>query len=539
MRTGVVAVVAVVMAVVSGPARAEEPQEQPDEDTAFRDAQFENVWAGYAEARPLGPVVGIPGEQAVAVPYTRSYIDSTPGRSEGFAGLAYAAEVIEEGILNTTGTAGHIGQVNPVLIRCGNPDAGFGLNRQLNVVEGAGGTLVGGEHLPTSLGNVVEGAAEGLFNAAGARESADQAVAAVQDAVGPILASVGKSLVESSGPFTAPSGAPNATVDCPSRFGVASKANSGLVMANQLSLGGGIGDSTIHFDPGTQTLIAETKSTAADWNVAGLIQLPVFSSTLHAELKAGAEEPTISYTMRLASLRVAGKEVLGLGPDGLTISGSNLAPADVLANFRDQLVSAAGAVDTLATLNLRIVEPTIEKRQQRWRISAPALLAVARPGEAVGKLNEQIAQVQDALQALNLPLSLGVNLAVGPGRLGDHAGLRLGWAEVELSALKIEGAATAPATPVAPAEAPAGTPSIDIPLTDVAGVGVIAPLPPVVAAPAASDEFVIGGDLVDSGDLIDSCTYCSQVADSMLVVLLGTVAVMALGVFTRRRLLMA
>ena len=53
-----------------------------------------------------------------AAGFARTYIDSVPGSSAGFGGLAYGDEIVEEGILEIAPGGG---QKNPVLNRCGNP----------------------------------------------------------------------------------------------------------------------------------------------------------------------------------------------------------------------------------------------------------------------------------------------------------------------------------------------------------------------------------------------------------------------------------
>ena len=74
----------------------------PADDDFFKLAARRN-WLSFADARPVSPYFGIPGELRPAVPFARSYLDASPGRSECFAALYYPDEVIEEGVLQTTG----------------------------------------------------------------------------------------------------------------------------------------------------------------------------------------------------------------------------------------------------------------------------------------------------------------------------------------------------------------------------------------------------------------------------------------------------
>jgi hypothetical protein len=91
-----------------------------DEDDFFA-LQGQRVWTGYGDARPISPYFGTPGEHAPAVPFSRAYIDSTPGRSEAFAALYYPSEILEEGLLETTKL-----YENPTTARVNNPDIGRG-----------------------------------------------------------------------------------------------------------------------------------------------------------------------------------------------------------------------------------------------------------------------------------------------------------------------------------------------------------------------------------------------------------------------------
>ncbi|HEX6380805.1 MAG TPA: hypothetical protein VF180_06150 [Acidimicrobiia bacterium] len=83
-------------------------------------------WLSFADARPVSPFFGIPGELRPGAPFARSYLDASPGRSECFASLYYPDEVVEEGVLQTTGH-----YENRTLARSQNPDVGRGTKQEV------------------------------------------------------------------------------------------------------------------------------------------------------------------------------------------------------------------------------------------------------------------------------------------------------------------------------------------------------------------------------------------------------------------------
>jgi hypothetical protein len=83
-------------------------------------------WLSYADARPVSPFFGIPGELRPGAPFARSYLDASPGRSECFASLYYPDEVVEEGVLQTTGH-----YENRTMARTNNPDVGGGTKKEV------------------------------------------------------------------------------------------------------------------------------------------------------------------------------------------------------------------------------------------------------------------------------------------------------------------------------------------------------------------------------------------------------------------------
>ena len=95
-------------------------------DDAFFKLAGKRNWLSYADARPVSPYFGIPGELRPGVPFARSWIDASPGRSECFAALYYPDEVVEEGVLQTTGQ-----YQNNTMARTNNPDVGNGTKKEI------------------------------------------------------------------------------------------------------------------------------------------------------------------------------------------------------------------------------------------------------------------------------------------------------------------------------------------------------------------------------------------------------------------------
>jgi hypothetical protein len=104
----------------SGETVGEEPAADApaDEDAAFHELAGKRNWLTFADARPVSPFFGIPGELRPTVPFARSWLDASPGRSECFAALYYPDEVVEEGVLQTTGQ-----YENRTMSRTSNPPA--------------------------------------------------------------------------------------------------------------------------------------------------------------------------------------------------------------------------------------------------------------------------------------------------------------------------------------------------------------------------------------------------------------------------------
>jgi hypothetical protein len=95
-------------------------------DEEFFELAGRRNWLSFADARPVSPFFGIPGELRPGAPFARSYLDASPGRSECFAALYYPDEVIEEGVLQTTGH-----YENRTMARSNNPDLGRGAKQEV------------------------------------------------------------------------------------------------------------------------------------------------------------------------------------------------------------------------------------------------------------------------------------------------------------------------------------------------------------------------------------------------------------------------
>jgi len=95
-------------------------------DEEFFKLAGQRNWLSFADARPVSPFFGIPGELRPGVPFARSYLDASPGRSECFAALYYPDEIVEEGVLQTTGQ-----YENRTMARSQNPDVGRGTEQEV------------------------------------------------------------------------------------------------------------------------------------------------------------------------------------------------------------------------------------------------------------------------------------------------------------------------------------------------------------------------------------------------------------------------
>jgi hypothetical protein len=111
--------------VVGGLVLGMMPAVGASDDDFFKLAQRRN-WLSFSDARPVSPFFGIPGELRPTAPFARSYLDASPGRSECFASLYYPDEVVEEGVLQTTGH-----YENRTLARSQNPDVGRGTKQEV------------------------------------------------------------------------------------------------------------------------------------------------------------------------------------------------------------------------------------------------------------------------------------------------------------------------------------------------------------------------------------------------------------------------
>jgi hypothetical protein len=101
-------------------------------------------WQGWADARAVAPLAGLPHEQEPTSGFARSYVDSVPGSSVAFAAFLYGDEIVEEGIIELA-PGGET--KNPAVSRCGNPgEHGAG-----NTIEFGGGG--GGGNAVTDCGS--------------------------------------------------------------------------------------------------------------------------------------------------------------------------------------------------------------------------------------------------------------------------------------------------------------------------------------------------------------------------------------------------
>lgn len=118
-RVAVVLTAAITLGTsLAGPALADEEQ------TEFDQVKAQFAWTAWADARPVSPFFGIPFEFTFGVPFSRSFLDSTPGRAEAFASYYYGDDTIEE-------TYEASGYKNVTLARCNFPDIGRGTEKEV------------------------------------------------------------------------------------------------------------------------------------------------------------------------------------------------------------------------------------------------------------------------------------------------------------------------------------------------------------------------------------------------------------------------
>ncbi|HYH49811.1 MAG TPA: hypothetical protein VEG38_09715 [Acidimicrobiia bacterium] len=280
-------------------------------------------WLSFADARPVSPFFGIPGELRPGVPFARSYLDASPGRSECFAALYYPDEVVEEGVLQTTGH-----YENRTLARSQNPDVGRGTEQEV-----APFGMVG----------------------------------------------------------------PHAVTKNPTRTECFSEAASAVTPApGELMVDGGFAQTHAVFD-GDKTLTDEAVS-----RVTGVTAGPIRIASMETKLKLEYildGEPVISYAMTIAGLENANEPVAGIGAQGITIAGQNVAGRDLIEQFNSEAAKAGATFKEQAWADyIQLVTPAVQKDSDGGvHVTGPAL---------------EVGQVNTSRQ----------------GQGGSHFGLRLGYA---------------------------------------------------------------------------------------------------------------
>src|SRR5687768_4674858 len=85
---GVLSVLVATAGLVAAPAAGTETDASA-EQAAFDEVRSKMAWTAWSDSRAVSPSVGIPYEFTFGVPFARAFMDSTPGRSEAFAGAYY------------------------------------------------------------------------------------------------------------------------------------------------------------------------------------------------------------------------------------------------------------------------------------------------------------------------------------------------------------------------------------------------------------------------------------------------------------------
>jgi hypothetical protein len=280
-------------------------------------------WLSFADARPVSPFFGIPGELRPGAPFARSYLDASPGRSECFAALYYPDEVVEEGVLQTTGR-----YENHTMARTNNPDVGAGTKKEV-----------------------------APFGMAG----------------------------------------PHAVTNNPTRTECSSEAASAITPApGELMVDGGFAQTHAVFD-GDKVLTDEAVSRVVGVQV-GPIRIASMETRLKLEYLLDGE-PTITYAMTIVGLENAGEPLAGLGGQGITLAGQQVAGRELIDQFNAEVAKNGAALKEQAWADyIQLVAPTTTKDDDGGvHATGPAL---------------EIGQVNTSRQ----------------GQGGSHFGVRLGYA---------------------------------------------------------------------------------------------------------------
>jgi hypothetical protein len=257
-----------------------------DEEDDFLDLQGRRAWTGFADARPISPYFGTPGEHAPAVPFSRSYIDSTPGRAEAFAAFYYPSEILEEGVLETTGM-----YKNPTMVRTNNPDIGRGTKGEL-----------------APLG---------------------------------------------------PSG-PRAATDAPTRTDAMSETRTG-VGTDGFTVAAGWGRTETHFNR-DDLVTDQAVSTVNGLALGDSVRIASLESSIRLEYRL-QQEPRVTYHLRLAGVEAGGQPIAGVGAEGITLAGQQVAAKDMVDQFNAQADQYGKTfADLVARASLHLVQPRVQRR---------------------------------------------------------------------------------------------------------------------------------------------------------------------------------
>ena len=333
-----------------------------DDEGDFLDLQGRRAWTGFADARPVSPYFGTPGEHAPGVPFSRAYIDSTPGRAEAFAAFYYPSEILEEGVLETTKA-----YKNPTMARVNNPDVGRGTKGELAPLGPAG---------------------------------------------------------------------PRAKADTPTRTDAASESRSG-VGTDAFTVAAGWGRTQTHFNR-EDLLVDEAVSTVEGLQLGDTVRIASMESSIRLEYRLN-QEPQLSYRLQLSGVEAGDRSIVGVGAQGITLSGQQVAAKDLAEQFNaqaDQYGKTFAEVAARATLHL--VQPRVQKQDDgSYLVTGAALEA----------------------RSDNKPFRAGG---------GDNTGLRLGSVKVYAYLLNLQGASSPAASAGADTTGTTPPPTGTVPAADLA-----------------------------------------------------------------------
>jgi hypothetical protein len=150
----------------------------------------------------------------------------------------------------------------------------------------------------------------------------------------------------------------------------------------------------------TDTFVGESTGAAQAVRLGDGGSIGLIESWLKVEHRINSE-PRVSYRMTLADVHAGGQQLVGVGDQGITLAGNNVAGRDLASQFNSQVKQHGGALEAVvAKLSLRLLEPRVQKEHDgAYRVTGPVA----------------------ELRSDNTPRK---------NQAGDNAGLRLGYIRI-------------------------------------------------------------------------------------------------------------